>query len=191
MTKPEDHLPEDPLAVAGRTIADQAIRIAELEAHVERLGIMLDPKLLEMHLKDGSFMFGIDGKGFAMVMADAFWKTLTDTQAENYVSMTLGRGDRELEVIIQKRAKKTPHEMRREAERDRDELLALLNDSERGGACVASLRDDSPASECDGEWSMDGELLRDVCWEHRRRSLVARITPAPASSAAPTPGDPT
>ncbi len=101
---------------------DRDRAILELAGACDRMEKMLNPRILRMHLENGSLELGIDGKGMAQIFAHCFWDILTETKAENYVTLTFERDEREIEVIVQKRAAKTAHELRREAEAERDQL---------------------------------------------------------------------
>lgn len=69
---------------------------------------------------------------------------------------------------------------------ERDALLALVIDGEAGGGCEAAAVDPSSTSdECDGGYDSDGSLVSDVCWEHRRRALLASAASASGRAISP------
>ncbi len=98
--------------------------VVYLAAAWQTADTLLSPRLTALKLATGGFEAKIDGKGMAQVMAHAFWDLLTETQAKNYVAITFERGGREVEVIVQKREAKTAHDLRLEAEAERDRLVA-------------------------------------------------------------------
>lgn len=60
------------------------------------------------------------------VIGEALAGMFDDSGAVNYVEMRVRSGEREFVLTIQLAGAKTPHECRREAERERDEARAML-----------------------------------------------------------------
>ncbi|WP_430229642.1 hypothetical protein [Paraburkholderia tropica] len=109
----------------------------ELIAEVRRLsGIVekyIDPKevrLTGMHPIGGALHIGLEG-GACKIFAESFAEQFRESGATNYVEMTLESNDAEigeLLVTLQRVQGKTPAQLRREAEAERN---ALRDDAER------------------------------------------------------------
>lgn len=121
--------------------------IVELANAWQNAETLLSPKLTALKLAAGGFEAKIDGKGVAQVMAHAFWDLLTETKAKNYVTITFEREGREIEVIVQKREGKTAHELRVDAEAERDRLVTELATQRE-----AALRLTSALTECEAQF---------------------------------------
>ncbi|MDE1139953.1 MAG: hypothetical protein PW999_09920 [Paraburkholderia tropica] len=123
--------------VADFMAAANPAAILELIAEVRRLsGIVekyIDPKevrLTGMHPIGGALHIGLEG-GACKIFAESFAEQFRESCATNYVEMTLESNDAEigeLLVTLQRVQGKTPAQLRREAEAERD---ALRDDAER------------------------------------------------------------
>ena len=60
------------------------------------------------------------------------------------------------------------------AREENDAMATLLEDPDLS-ACWDSARDGSDPTppECDGGWDENGNMVSEVCWEHRRRATMA------------------
>ena len=87
---------------------------------------------------DGGFTIGLEGSACAL-LADAFGEQLYTSEAINYLQLTFTSGAYpdlgEIVVTLQRCTGKTPHELRINAEQERDQLKAenaeLRRDTER------------------------------------------------------------
>lgn len=109
-------------------LADPAAVLALIE-EVERLSAIvekhIDPKqvmLTGLNVQNGSFDLGLEG-GPVRLFAAAFAEYFKESPASNYIEMHLESADPEIGELVctlQRKQGKTPHALRREAERERD-----------------------------------------------------------------------
>lgn len=122
-------------------LRQQAERIAELEAENGKLrdglakGLSEKTMLTELAMRNGGLYAGIEG-GAAAVLASAFAEQFTSSGGVNYVEVSfMHPATGPICVTLQRVQGKTPHQLRREAEAERDQLRAeverLRADAER------------------------------------------------------------
>ena len=108
-------------------------QLAAMTAERDKLADALTAKvvgetmLTDMHIGNGYFTAEFEG-GACRLFVDAFAQQLIESKAENYVETTftsdlLPKGER-LVVTIQRVAGKTPHQLRKIAEAERDAAIA-------------------------------------------------------------------
>ncbi len=138
--------------------------------------VLLSPLLTAVALTTGGFEAKIDGKGMAQVMAHAFWGLLTETQAKNYVTITFEREGREIEVIVQKREARTAHDLRLEAEAERDAMAAENARLREQNVRLVALLESDDTTPCIDHGGVTAECANgNLCWEARRLTLLAEI----------------
>ncbi|WP_312669692.1 hypothetical protein [Stutzerimonas nitrititolerans] len=83
--------------------------------------------LREFVARDGGLTIGLEG-GACALMAQAFGQQLYESEALNYIEASFDSPDYpdlgQITVTLKREAGKTPHQLRREAEAERDALLA-------------------------------------------------------------------
>lgn len=117
---------------AAALIRKQAERIAELEAENGKFrdglakGLSEKTMLTELAMRNGGLYAGIEG-GAAAVLASAFAEQFTSSGGINYVEVSFTHPKTgPLIVTLQRTQGKTPHQLRDEAEAERDTLRAEL-----------------------------------------------------------------
>lgn len=97
----------------------------DLRAKLERI---TNPPVKSIGIdKEGALNVSLDGPEMARIIAGSFWDMLTEQEADNYVEMTFSKPETPLKkviVTVRKVYGRTPDEMRRVAEQERDELRA-------------------------------------------------------------------
>ena len=108
----------------------QAERIAELEAERDKLihgvaqGLDGQTLLTDLALRDGGLYAGIEG-GAAGLLAAGFAEQFVEAGGVNYVEVSFTHPKTgPLVVTLQRTQGKTPHQLRVEAESERDQLRA-------------------------------------------------------------------
>lgn len=114
---------------AAHIAAANPAAVLALIEEVERLSAIvekhIDPKqvmLTGLNVQNGSFDLGLEG-GPVRLFAAAFAEYFKESPASNYIEMQLGSTDPEIGDLVctlQRKQGKTPHALRREAERERD-----------------------------------------------------------------------
>lgn len=96
-------------------------RALEAEAEIERLlKIIADPTVFVDEVQSKGVSINIQHWAIKFFAA-SFAQTFNETKAVNYIEMTLGHPDTgPLIVTLQKLVGKTPHELREQAEKERD-----------------------------------------------------------------------
>lgn len=119
-------------------------RIAELEAGNGKLldglakGLSEKTMLTELAMRNGGLYAGIEG-GAAAVLASAFAEQFTSSGGVNYVEVSfMHPATGPICVTLQRVQGKTPHQLRREAEAERDQLRAEVERMRR--ICVEQAR---------------------------------------------------
>lgn len=123
----DDQKQIDELVALG--IQQDKDEIARLKAEIAALRDALADKVVDstklrsLVPEDGGFTIGVEG-GAAALMADAFGEQLYTSDAINYLQMTFTSGAYQdlgqIVVTLQRCTGKTPHELRIDAERERD-----------------------------------------------------------------------
>jgi len=126
---------------AGDAFIDGAL--TDLIAEVERLSAIvekhIDPSqvmLTHMNIQNGSLDIGLEG-GPVRIFASSFTEFFKESQASNYIEMQISSTDPEigeLTCTLQRKHGKTPHQLRAEAERARDEAHAEVERLRQSGA---------------------------------------------------------
>ena len=116
------------LALRESSRADAAEqKLVQAKDQIERL---ITPTIKSIDISPGGMNCVFDGAEMARIIAGSFWDLLTKNQADNYVEMTFASPDKPLKkvvVTVRKAWGQTPDEMRRRAEQERDEALAVCD----------------------------------------------------------------
>ena len=118
------------LRESGRADAAEQ-KLAQAKTLIERL---ITPTVKSIDIGPGGMNCIFEGAEMARIIAGSFWDLLTKNQADNYVEMTFASPEKPLKkvvVTVRKAWGQTPDDMRRRAEKERDEALA-----ERDGLLV-------------------------------------------------------
>lgn len=99
-------------------------RVAGLEAEV--------PYLKHLSVEGGALDITIEGaKAVTRMMAESLAEMFRAEKAVNYVQYEVRSGEHDYILLLQAREKKTPHQLRQEAEASRDAALARVAELER------------------------------------------------------------
>lgn len=111
------------LRESGRADAAEQ-KLVQAKDQIERL---ITPTVKSIDIGPTGMNCVFEGAEMARIMAGSFWDLLTKNQADNYVEMTFASPDKPMKkvvVTVRKAWGQTPDEMRRRAEKERDEALA-------------------------------------------------------------------
>jgi len=125
---------DDPLIIELRTLLPALADLAESEGRradeaEKKLERIVNPPIKSLEVKDGGLSCSLDGPEMARIIATSFWDMLTENKADNYVEMTFAAPEKPLKkviVIVRKVFGKTPHDLRVQAEAERDAALAEI-----------------------------------------------------------------
>lgn len=96
----------------------------DLRAEVERLRAEV-PYLKHLHVEGGAMDVTIEGaKRVVGLLATSLAKMFADAGATNYVQYEVRNAEHDYILLLQRAEGKTPHQLRQEAERERDEARA-------------------------------------------------------------------
>lgn len=99
-------------------------KLAQAKAQIERL---ITPTVKSIDIEPGGMNCVFEGAEMARIIAGSFWDLLTKNQADNYIEMTFASPEKPLKkvvVTVRKAWGQTPDDMRRRAEKEREEALA-------------------------------------------------------------------
>jgi hypothetical protein len=139
-----------------------------------------DIMLNEFNMRGAHFEIELHHPVFSVVAIQAA-QYLTEKKADNYVEMkvwTKEHGD--VTITVQKCKGKTPHELRKEVEQERDALKAKLEEANADAETLATSRDGNDGKlycrHCDG-WGYDfeGEINVDHKQDCPVKSYRARL----------------
>jgi hypothetical protein len=121
--------------------ADRARLLAIADDLASKLQRITDPPIKRLSLEGGSMTMDLDAPEIARIMATAFWDTLDENKADNYVEMAFAKPEKPLRrviVTVRKTFGRTPDELRQQAAEERDRERARADKAE---AALAAARE--------------------------------------------------